>query len=129
MHIEHIAIWTNQLERLKDFYKTYFQAQVGGEYCNPTKQFESYFLSFSSGARLELMFQPGIQENLPDPRTQFIGYTHLSFATGSELGVDDLTDRLQRDGFQVMNGPRHTGDGYYESVVLDPDGNHIEISV
>jgi lactoylglutathione lyase len=129
MHIEHIGLWTNQLERLKAFYEAYFQAQVGNHYHNPAKRFESYFLSFSTGARLELMHQPGIPNPRTDSEKQLTGYAHLSFATGSEQGVDDLTNRLQQDGFQVLDGPRHTGDGYYESVVLDPDGNHIEITV
>jgi lactoylglutathione lyase len=122
------ALWTNHLERLKDFYVLYFQAKVGNHYHNPTKRFESYFLSFSSGARIELMYQPGIQiiRNVPGEKT--IGYTHLSFATESEKGVNELTHRLQRDGYQVLDDPRHTGDGYYESVVLDPDGNRIELT-
>ena len=129
MYIEHIALWTNQLERLKDFYETYFQAKAGNKYSNPAKQSESYFLSFSGGARLELMYQPGIQRARNDQGERNIGYTHLSFATGSEQGVGELTNRLQRNGFQIMDGPRHTGDGYYESVVLDPDGNCVEITV
>lgn len=129
MHIEHIAFWTNQLEQLKVFYETYFQAKAGIKYINPSKHFESYFLSFSTGARLELMYQTDIQDKRPEPRMQYIGYTHLSFASGSEQGVDMLTNRLHQDGFLVLNGPCHTGDGYYESVVLDPDGNQIEITV
>jgi len=129
MHIEHIAFWTNQLEQLKVFYETYFQAKAGIKYINPSKHFESYFLSFSTGARLELMYQTDIQDKRPEPRMQYIGYTHLSFATGSEQGVDMLTNRLHQDGFLVLSGPRHTGDGYYESIVLDPDGNQIEITV
>jgi lactoylglutathione lyase len=129
MHIEHIAFWTNQLEQLKVFYESYFQAKAGTIYINPGKHFESYFLSFSTGARLELMYQKDIQNKRPEPRMQSIGYTHLSFATGSVQGVDELTNRLHKDGFLVLNSPHHTGDGYYESVVLDPDGNQIEITV
>jgi lactoylglutathione lyase len=128
MHIEHIALWTNQLESLRDFYVMYFRAVVGDKYRNPTTHFESYFLSFSGGARLELMYQPGIQSPQADPVKLFTGYTHLSFATGSERAVDELTQRLYKGGYTVMDGPRRTGDGYYESVVLDPDGNRIEIT-
>jgi lactoylglutathione lyase len=128
MHIEHIAFWTNQLEELKGFYETYFQAKAGVKYYNPTKQFESYFLSFSSGVRLELMHQAEVQDKYLDPHPK-IGYAHLSFGTGSEKSVDELTDRLKKDGIVVLNGPRHTGDGYYESVVLDPDGNQIEVTI
>lgn len=129
MQIEHIAIWTSDLERMKEFYETYFQAKVGSKYRNPAKQFESYFLSFSSRTRVELMTMPGIQKARGYSSAQYHGYTHISFSTGSEVGVDELTKQLQQDGFQVVDGPRHTGDGYYESVVLDPDGNRVEISV
>jgi lactoylglutathione lyase len=129
MHIEHIAVLTNNLEQMRAFYETYFQARAGNKYRSLTKQFESYFLRFSSGARLELMSLPGIHEVNGEIGVLNIGYTHMSFACGSEESVDELTDRLQKDGYRVMDGPRHTGDGYYESAVLDPDGNWIEITV
>lgn len=129
MHIEHIAIWTNNLEQMKEFYEMYFQASAGSKYRNPAKQFESYFLSFSSGARLELMTRPGIHKLKEEAAEQHIGYIHISFACGSEDAVEELTDHLQKDGYRVVDGPRHTGDGYYESAVLDPDGNRIEITV
>jgi lactoylglutathione lyase len=128
MHIEHIAIWTNRLEVMREFYEAYFQARAGSKYQNPAKQYESYFLSFSSGARLELMTRPGIADFNDMNGKLLIGYSHLSFACEGEGGVDELTDRLQKDGYHVVDGPRHTGDGYYESVVLDPDGNRIEIT-
>lgn len=129
MHIEHIAIWTNQLETMREFYEKYFQAKAGNKYQNPVKQFEAYFLSFSNGARIELMSRPGIQEDRSKIGRSSVGYDHLSFACGSEEKVDELTKRLQKDGFRVLEGPHHTGDGYYESVVTDPDGNHIEITI
>jgi lactoylglutathione lyase len=128
MHIEHAAIWTRHLEQLKTFYETYFQAQAGEKYVNESKQFESYFLTFSSGARLELMRAPTTPLSLNDPETQFTGYIHLAFSIGSEERVDALTARLERDGYRVVDGPRRTGDGYYESCVLDPDGNRVEIT-
>jgi lactoylglutathione lyase len=129
MHIEHIAIWTDQLEQLKEFYMKYFQAQVGNHYHNPDKGFESYFLSFTTGARLELMHLTSQRGHEAYQSLKKIGYAHVSFATGSLQAVDDLTQRLHQDGFQVVDGPRHTGDGYYESVVLDPDGNRVELTV
>jgi len=129
MYIEHIAIWTNKIEQMREFYEMYFQARAGSKYRNPAKQFESYFLSFSSGARLELMTRPGIADAYNNNYEPFIGYSHLSFACKSEETVDELTDHLQKDGHRVVDGPRRTGDGYYESVVLDPDGNRIEITV
>lgn len=129
MHIEHVAVWTRNLEQLKRFYETYFQAKAGEKYVNPQKQFESYFLSFSSGARLELMWMPSVPESLDDREAQFTGYIHLAFSVGSEEQVDALTARLQADGYRIVDGPRRTGDGYYESVVFDPDGNRVEITV
>jgi lactoylglutathione lyase len=129
MHIEHVAIWTHHLESLKTFYETYFQAQASEKYVNESKQFESYFLTFSSGARLELMQAPTIPLSLNAPETQFTGYIHLAFSVGSKEQVDALTARLEQDGYRVVDGPRRTGDGYYESGVLDPDGNRVEITV
>lgn len=128
MHIEHIAIWTQDLERLKVFYETYFQARAGDKYVNPGKQFESHFLAFPCGARLELMRTPAVLES-PASTETFMGYAHLAFSAGSPEAVDALTDRLRQDGHRVVGEPRRTGDGYYESVVLDPDGNRIEITV
>lgn len=130
MHIEHVAIWTHNLERLRAFYEHYFQAQAGTKYVNPGKRFESYFLTFPAGeARLELMQMPTIPASAHDAAAQFTGYIHLAFAVGSEEQVDALTAQLQRDGYRVLDGPRRTGDGYYESAVLDPDGNRVEITV
>ena len=130
MHIDHVAIWTKDLELLRSFYETYFEAQSGDKYVNRTKHFESYFQTFPSrGARLELMRMPAIPESRNDLLAQFTGYIHLAFAVGSRERVDTLTARLQGDGFQVVDGPRRTGDGYYESCVVDPDGNRVEITI
>ncbi len=128
MHIEHVAVWTEDLGRLKAFYEKYFNASSGSKYTNPDTKFESYFLEFDSGARLELMRMPGIPATTDDGLRQFTGFIHLAFSTGSEEQVDRLTRRLQDDGYTVADGPRRTGDGYYESVVFDPDGNRIEIT-
>ena len=128
MRIEHLAMWTKELERLKEFYMTYFGAAAGEKYVNPAKQFESYFLAFESGARLEIMQKPTIPDTLNDPFAQFTGLIHLAFSVGSKEGVDALTAQLKNDGYPVLDGPRHTGDGYYESCVLDPDGYRLEIT-
>lgn len=128
MHIEHVAIWTNQLEGLKAFYEQYFGAKAGPKYRNPIKNFESYFLQFEGGARFELMTRPGLTERETGVGLA-AGYAHVSFAVGSKERVDDLTAKLKADGYQVLDGPRTTGDGYYESQVLDPDGNPVEITV
>ncbi|MEO5977707.1 MAG: VOC family protein [Chryseolinea sp.] len=129
MKIEHIAIWTCDLERLKLFYEKFFGAKAGVKYHNPTKKYNSYFLSFSDGCRLEIMEMPGIQ---PSPNTheiQHTGLIHFAVSVGSKASVDELTETLRSEKFNVAGEPRTTGDGYYESVVLDPDGNKIEITI
>lgn len=127
MHIEHIAIWTNQLEVQKTFYAAYFSAQVGPKYKNPNTHFESYFLTFASGARLEVMQAPDVQTAQAIART--VGYAHLAFSVGSREEVNQLTEQLETDGYRIVGRPRTTGDGYYESIILDPDGNQVEITV
>jgi lactoylglutathione lyase len=129
MRIEHIAMWTRDLERLVSFYRTYFGASVGERYVNAAKGFESRFLSFGGGARLELMRSSVPPPVLHEAGAQRMGLTHLALSVGSEEGVETLTARLRQEGYPVLDGPRRTGDGYYESVVLDPDGNRIEITV
>lgn len=128
MHIEHIAIWTTNLERLKQFYVTYFNAKAGHKYINSTKNFESYFLTFDKGSRLEIMQMPEIPTSANDLYKQFTGLIHFAISVGSKDKVDTLTERLRSDGYEVVGEPRTTGDGYYESVVLDVDGNRIEIT-
>ncbi|MVN75198.1 hypothetical protein GO988_02560 [Hymenobacter sp. HMF4947] len=125
MYVAHIALWTPDLERSRTFYTTFFGAVAGPRYHNPTREFTSYFLSFASGARLELMQQPGLLA-AGAPR---LGYAHLAIATGSLTQVNQLTERLRAAGYLVVSEPRTTGDGYYESVVADPDGNLLELTV
>ncbi|HEU5291588.1 MAG TPA: VOC family protein [Cyclobacteriaceae bacterium] len=129
MKIEHIALWTRNLEKMKSFYEQYFHARAGEKYVNPKKQFESYFLSFESGARLELMQIASVPDSTNDIYKQFTGFIHFAISTGSKERVDSLTLQLKDDGFQILDGPRTTGDGYYESVVLDPEGNRVEITI
>ena len=125
MKIEHIAIWTNNLEELKEFYVKYFDGQAGEKYYNPKKEFESYFIGFESGARLEIMRKAGIKDKV---QKEVLGYAHLAFSVGSKEKVDQLTNNLEEAGYEVVGGPRRTGDGYYESSVLDPDDNKVEIT-
>lgn len=129
MRIEHIAFWTTDIERMVGFYTQYFGGVVGDKYVNAAKGFESRFMKFSSGARIEIM-RTSTQSPLPAPAgAQRMGLTHFAVSLGSEQAVDELTARLRSDGYPVLDGPRRTGDGYYESVVLDPDGNRIELTV
>jgi lactoylglutathione lyase len=127
MRIEHIAIWTTDLDRCKQFYTSYFGATAGPNYVNAAKGFESCFLSFDNGARLEVMTTTSLSLVQSPPGAERLGLTHLAISVGSERVVDELTKRLQSDGFAIVDGPRRTGDGYYESVVIDPDGNRVEI--
>jgi lactoylglutathione lyase len=127
--IEHIAIWVSDLELMKNFYVHYFDMHAGTKYHNPVKQFTSYFLSAKAGGtRIELMHQPDITDAL-GKRGAMLGLAHLAIAVGSKEQVDALTNQLHKDGYQVEGMPRTTGDGYYESVVLDPEGNMIEITI
>ena len=129
MRIEHVALWTTNLERLKEFYETHFGARANNKYRNPETGFESYFLTFSSGARLELMYSPAVADLSDSPEVQPVGYAHLAFAAGSKERVEELTAELGAAGYVVAGAPRTTGDGYFESVVLDPDGNRVEITI
>jgi lactoylglutathione lyase len=125
MRIDHIALWTDDLERCKRFYTGYFGAAAGADYVNPVKGFTSCFLSFSGGARIELMRTTQLSPMAIDAGAQRMGLTHFAISVGS---VDALTRQLRDDGFAILDGPRRTGDGYYESVALDPDGNRVEIT-
>ena len=129
MRIEHVAIWTQDLEGLKDFYVDFFGGQPNDKYVNARTGFESYFLAFESGARLELMQMASIPAARHDPLEQGQGLIHLAFSVGSREAVDQLTERLRERGYTILGEPRTTGDGYYESVALDPDGNRVEITI
>jgi lactoylglutathione lyase len=127
--IEHVAIWAKDIERLKNFYVKYMNASPNEKYSNDDTKFSSYFLCFDSGARLEIMQMPSVQETRNDPYTQFTGFIHIAISVGSVAQVDQLSTELRRDGYRVIDGPRKTGDGYYECVVLDPENNRVEITV
>ena len=129
MKIEHLAIWTNQLEALKDFYMKYFEGVAGPKYHNKKKHFQSYFLTFGSGARLEIMTAPGIPDNQNDTiSSQHLGIIHFAFEVATMQEVDDKAKELGDAGFRILDGPRTTGDGYYEFATLDPDNNRLEVT-
>lgn len=129
MTLEHVAIWTNQLEMFKEYYVKYFQGKSNDKYSNSSKDFHSYFLSFASGARLELMTMPGIPVNPNDTiQKQHMGIIHLAFGVDTIEEVEEKAKQLQADGFPILSGPRKTGDGYYEFETLDPDNNRIEVT-
>lgn len=127
MKIEHVALYVQDLEGARAFFVRYFGARANAGYHNPRTEFRSYFLCFDDGARLEIMHRPGLQNGDKTlPRT---GYAHIAFSVGSPRQVDALTRTLQQDGYAVVSGPRTTGDGYYESCIVDLEGNQIEITV
>lgn len=127
MKIDHIAVDVKNLEKSKDFFCRYFNGIAGEKYYNSKTGFMSYFISFESGARLEIMTRPETANNSNEQR--FIGYAHLAFSTGSQEDVIMLTEQLRNDGYRIISEPRVTGDGYFESVVLDHEGNTIEITI
>ena len=126
MHIEHIAMYVNDLEKTKDFFIQYFHAIANELYHNKTTGFRSYFLTFDDGARLEIMNNPQMKDDAKVlTRT---GYIHIAFSLGSKEAVNELTEVLRADGYDVISGPRTTGDGYYESCIVGIEGNQIEIT-
>ena len=135
MKIEHIAIWVKDIDKVCEFYRKYFGGVVQSLYHNPTKQFTSRFVTFEDGSRLEIMHRPDITVGILNRdcmfhvEQEYLGYAHLSFSAGSKEEVDSLTQQMSNDGIQVVGQPRTTGDGYYESVVLDPEGNRVEVTI
>ena len=127
MKIEHAALYVNDLETARDFFVTYLGGKANSGYHNPKTDFRSYFISFDSGARLELMTKPEMAD--PEKPLNRTGYAHIAFSTGSREAVDELTGKLRSAGYEVVSGPRTTGDGYYESCIVAVEGNQIEITV
>jgi lactoylglutathione lyase len=129
MTIDHVAIWTTHLEKMKDYYVRYFNGIANKKYRNDEKQYESYFVSFDSGTRIELMQKPGIPENLNDTvEKQYLGIIHLAFGVENMSLVNQKLNELSDAGYKILRGPRKTGDGYWEFETLDPDNNRIEVS-
>lgn len=126
MKIEHIAMYVNNLEAARDFFVKYFCGKSNDGYHNPNTDFRSYFITFGDGARLEIMKKP-VMDDLDKPLNR-TGYIHLAFSVGSKEAVHELTARLKSDGYEVVSGPRTTGDGYYESCIVGIEGNQIEIT-
>ncbi len=127
MRIEHIAMYVNNLETARDFFVKYLGGVSNDGYHNKTTGFSSYFVSFDYGARLEIMKKP--QMVAPEKPLNRTGYVHLAFSVGSKEKVDELTEQFRRDGYEVISGPRTTGDGYYESCIIAIEGNQIELTI
>lgn len=130
MKIEHIAIWVKDIDKVCEFYRKYFGGNIQPLYHNPTKQFTSRFVTFEDGTRLEVMNNPNVGTLTESMfHVEHLGIAHISFSVGSKEKVDLLTKEMSADGVTIVGEPRTTGDGYYESVVLDPEGNRIEITI
>ena len=129
MVINHLAIWVRDLEKMKQFYGKYFSTESNGIYKNDQTGFSSYFLTFPDGPRLEIMSKPGIKSLSDKSVENYEGYCHLAVSLGSKEEAIRLTGILEHDGYRVLNDPRTTGDGYFESVILDPENNRIELTL
>ena len=127
MKIEHIAMYVNDIEKVRDFFVKYFDGKSNDGYHNPQTDFRSYFISFDTGARLEIMNKPDLVDE--EKSLNRTGFIHVAFSVGSKERVNELTQQLQNDGYPIVSGPRTTGDGYYESCVVAVEGNQIEITV
>ena len=127
MKIEHVAMYVNDLKAARDFFVKYLGGKSNDGYHNVNTDFRSFFISFDDGARIELMNKPGLVDS--EKQHTRTGYIHIAFSVGSKEKVDELTDRLKNDGFELVSGPRTTGDGYYESCIVAIEGNQIEITV
>lgn len=124
LSIEHLALWTEDIERLKQFYERYFGAQAGELYRSKTQPLLSYFLTFGDGARLEIMTSPQLEARGAGHR---VGLAHFALRVGSREHVDQFVEKLRLEKIEIAGEPRLTGDGYYEAIILDPDGNSIEL--
>ena len=125
VRLEHIGVWVADIDRVAAFYAKYFDARIGELYRNPRKGFESRFLTFGGGARLELMTRQDVTQRAAN---ELLGLAHVAISIGDEAAVDALAARLRGDGVTPDSGPRRTGDDYYECVVRDPEGNRVEIA-
>tara|TARA_B110000037_G_scaffold194988_1_gene231093 strand:- start:21 stop:407 length:387 start_codon:yes stop_codon:yes gene_type:complete len=128
MTIEHLAIWSKDIEKMKAFYLEFFEVNANEKYFNPIKNFSSYFLSFPSGAQIELMHSPKISRQMEGLK-QNLGLAHFAIALGNKQIVDDLTHTLRVKRYSILGEPRTTCNGHYESVIADPEGNQIELTI
>ena len=123
--VHHVAVWVEDLERARAFYVDALGGRAGPPYHNARTGFRSYFVDFGAGARLELMSRPDVEAA---ERRIATGYAHVALSVGSREAVDAMVDALEARGTVIESRPRQTGDGYYEAVALDPEGNRIEIT-
>ncbi|SWT26579.1 Lactoylglutathione lyase [Klebsiella pneumoniae] len=125
MKIAHFALWTQQLDVQARFWVDFFAASINEKYLSQTNPgFASYFVTIDDEVVIELMTKPGLQQASAD--NNHIGWAHLALSVGGAEQVDAIAQRAGAAGI-LISPPRTTGDGYYEAVIADPDGNLIEI--
>ncbi|MEA4907407.1 MAG: glyoxalase [Chloroflexi bacterium] len=129
MQMQHVSIFAKDLEKMKDFFMTYFPGRLQPKYSSPRRPFESYTILYDAGPNLDLMWEPDLPETLDPPGGISSGYSHLAFSVGSREAVDALGARLRQDGYEIVDGPRTTGQGEYVCNVLDPEGNKVEFTI
>ena len=130
MKVDHIGMYVKDLQKIANFYTKYFKGTLSQPaYYNPKKNFTSHFISFESGDKLEIMHQPNIKEVKEEPKSQHMGFIHIAFSLGSKENVDKLAEQLKSDGYDIIDRPRTTGDGFYEACVLDPENNRVEFTI
>lgn len=127
MKIDHVALWTSNIEKMKDFYTKFFDGKASEKYTNEKRGFSSYFINFQSDTRLEIMTMNNV--DFKDKQEFKKGYAHMAISVGSREKVDELTEKIRSEGYDVTSEPRTTGDGYYESCVKDIEGNLVEITI
>ena len=127
MVIEHVAMYVNDLERARDFFVRFLNGRSNDGYHNERTGFRSYFISFDGGARIEIMNKPDMSDERKNLNRT--GYAHLAFSTGCKEHVDELTEQIRTAGYEVISGPRTTGDGYYETCIVAIEGNQIELTI
>jgi lactoylglutathione lyase len=126
--LDHIAIWADDIEKIKEYYTRFFDAESNDKYTNPNTGFSSYFLSFDDGSRIEVMHRADIPDNANDViERQYKGYIHISFVVDTKADVDAKAKQLAEAGYAILRGPRVTGDGYYEFETIDPENNRLEV--
>ena len=125
MKIAHIALWTRQLEQQARFWVAFFDGEINEKYCSQTNPgFESFFVRIGDDIAIELMTKPGLTALTAD--NNHTGWVHLAITAGGAESVGRLAKRAAEQDM-LVSAPRTTGDGYYEAVIKDPDGNLIEI--
>ena len=128
MRIDHIALYCIDLEAMREFWMAHFGCASNEQYHNPRTGLRTYILSFpQGGTRLEIMQRPEVTEPLPSQYRA--GFIHMSVTVDSKEAVNKKTQELQSSGYECISGPRTTGDGYYESQIVGPEGILIEITI